>query len=51
MGWLSEIFDAPKGSLQGDELELLSLLIDKYEQEKHAIGLADTIEAIKFRME
>lgn len=51
MARLSEIFDAPKGSPQGDELELLSLLIDKYEQERHAIDLADPIEAIKFRME
>ena len=45
------IFDAKKGSRQGDELELLSLLIDNYEQEKFPIDLPDPIEAIKFRME
>ena len=48
---LEEIFDAKKGTKHGDELELLSLLIDNYEKEKHAIELPDPIEAIKFRME
>jgi HTH-type transcriptional regulator / antitoxin HigA len=45
------IFDARKGSKEGDELELLSLLIDNYEKEKFPIDLPDPIEAIKFRME
>jgi len=48
---LEVIFDAKKGSKQGDELELLSLLIDMYEKEKYPIDLPDPIEAIKFRME
>lgn len=48
---LEVIFDAKKGSKDGDELELLSLLIDTYEKEKHHIDLPDPIEAIKFRME
>jgi HTH-type transcriptional regulator/antitoxin HigA len=48
---LESIFDAKKGSKHGDELELLSLLIDNYEKEKHPIDLPDPIEAIKFRME
>ena len=48
---LEKIFDAKKGSKEGDELELLSLLIDKYEQEKYPIDLPDPIDAIKFRME
>ena len=48
---LEEIFDARKGSRFGDELELLSLLIDNYEKEKFPIDLPDPIEAIKFRME
>lgn len=48
---LEVIFDAKKGSKNGDELELLSLLIDNYEKEKYAIDLPDPIEAIKFRME
>lgn len=48
---LEVIFDAPKGSKLGDELELLSLLIDTYEKEKYPIDLPDPIEAIRFRME
>jgi HTH-type transcriptional regulator / antitoxin HigA len=48
---LESIFDAQKGSKEGDELDLLTLLIDNYEKEKHAIELPDPIEAIKFRME
>ena len=48
---LEMIFDATKDSKHGDELELLSLLIDNYEKEKHPIDLPDPIEAIKFRME
>lgn len=45
------IFDAKKGTEQGDELEILSILIDKYENENFPIGMPDPIEAIKFRME
>ncbi|MFM7175825.1 MAG: type II toxin-antitoxin system HigA family antitoxin [Bacteroidota bacterium] len=48
---LEEIFDSKKGTEKGDELELLSLLIDNYEKEKFPIDLPDPIEAIKFRME
>ncbi len=48
---LDTIFDSKKGSKHGDELELLSLLIDSYEKENYAIELPDPIEAIKFRME
>jgi HTH-type transcriptional regulator/antitoxin HigA len=48
---LEIIFDAKRGTEQGDELEILSILIDKYENENFPIGLPDPIEAIKFRME
>lgn len=48
---LEVIFDAKPGSAEGDELEVLGILIDKYEQEKYPIGFPDPIEAIKFRME
>lgn len=48
---LEVIFDAKKGSDQGDELEILSILIDQYENENFPIGMPDPIEAIKFRME
>lgn len=48
---LDKIFDAKKGSVEGDELEILGILIEKYENENFPIGLPDPIEAIKFRME
>ncbi len=48
---LAQIFDAKKGTEEGDELEILSILIDKYESEKFPIDMPDPIEAIKFRME
>lgn len=48
---LEEIFDSKKNSNTADELELLSLLIEKYENEISPIDLPDPIEAIKFRME
>ncbi|MEM9078889.1 MAG: helix-turn-helix domain-containing protein [Bacteroidota bacterium] len=48
---LEDIFDAKKGTEEGDELEILSILIDRYENENFPIGMPDPIEAIKFRME
>lgn len=48
---LEEIFDAKQGTEEGDELEILSILIDRYENENFPIGMPDPIEAIKFRME
>jgi HTH-type transcriptional regulator/antitoxin HigA len=48
---LEMIFDARKGSEEGDELEILSILVDHYEQEHFPVGLPDPVEAIKFRME
>ncbi|SHJ79779.1 HTH-type transcriptional regulator / antitoxin HigA [Tangfeifania diversioriginum] len=48
---LEVIFDAPIDSSEGDEAEILSILIEKYEDEHYPIGPPDPIEAIKFRME
>jgi HTH-type transcriptional regulator/antitoxin HigA len=48
---LEQIFDAKKGTKQGDELEILGILIEKYENESFPIEMPDPIEAIKFRME
>lgn len=48
---LEQIFDAEPNSKEGDELELLSLFIENYEQVHFPIDLPDPIEAIKFRME
>jgi HTH-type transcriptional regulator/antitoxin HigA len=48
---LEVVFDAEPGTADGDELDLLSLLIDNYEKIHCPIDLPDPIEAIKFRME
>ena len=48
---LDEIFDAKKGTEKGDELEILSILMDAYENQNFPIGMPDPIDAIKFRME
>ena len=48
---LEVIFNTKKGSSEGDELEVLGILIDQYENEHFPIGMPDPIEAIKFRME
>lgn len=38
-------------SPEGEEIELLSLLVEKYEQEHYSVEAPNPIEAIKFRME
>lgn len=48
---LEVIFDAKLNSKEGDELEILLMLIEKYENKKYPIPAPDPIEAIKFRME
>ena len=48
---LEILFDSPVDTIEGDEAELLSILIEKYEDENYPIEAPDPIEAIKFRME
>ena len=48
---LEEIFQAPEGSPEADEMEVLVALVEAYENRKYPVGPADPIEAIKFRME
>jgi HTH-type transcriptional regulator/antitoxin HigA len=48
---LEVIFDSKKGTDKGDELEILGMLIENYENEKFPVGFPDPVEAIKFRME
>jgi HTH-type transcriptional regulator/antitoxin HigA len=51
LGRLEIIFDAPADSKEGDEADLLGILIEKFEDEHYPIDAPDPIEAIKFRME
>ena len=48
---LEEIFDAKPGTLESDELEILGLIVDDYENKHYPIEAPDPIEAIKIRME
>jgi HTH-type transcriptional regulator/antitoxin HigA len=48
---LDEVFDAPVGSAEGDEAELISLLIADYEKRNYKIDPPDPVEAIRIRME
>ena len=48
---LETIFDAPIDSVEGDEAEILSLLIENYENKHYPIEAPDPVEAIKIRME
>jgi HTH-type transcriptional regulator / antitoxin HigA len=48
---LGEVFDAPAGTPESDECDVLALLIGAYEDEHYPIGPPDPIEAIKIRME
>ncbi len=51
MARLDVLFDAKKNTPEGDELEVLSILIEKYEDDQFPLELPDPVEAIKFRME
>ena len=48
---LEVIFDAPVGTIDSDEADILGLMIDDYEKKHYPIGPPDPIEAIKIRME
>ncbi len=48
---LEEIFDAKLGTPESDELEILGLMVDDYENKHFPIDAPDPIEAIKIRME
>ena len=48
---VESLMDATPGSAEEEELELWSLLVERYEEENFPIDLPDPIEAIKFRME
>jgi HTH-type transcriptional regulator/antitoxin HigA len=48
---IEEIFDARPDTARGDELELLLVLVETYEDKTYPIELPDPIEALRFRME
>jgi HTH-type transcriptional regulator/antitoxin HigA len=48
---IEEIFDAKPGTKEGDELEILGILVDEYEKKHFPIESPKPVEAIKFRMD
>jgi HTH-type transcriptional regulator/antitoxin HigA len=48
---LERIFDAPIGTSESDEADILGLMVDDYEKKHYPIDAPDPIEAIKIRME
>ena len=48
---LEDIFDAKPGTPESDELEILGLMVDDFENKHYLIEAPDPIEAIKIRME
>lgn len=48
---IDQIFNSVPGTPKGDELELLTTLIEVYEQKQFPIDSPGPLEAIRFRME
>ena len=48
---IEEIWGAPLNTPDGDELDILATLVEKYEDEHYPIGSPDPIVAIKYIME
>jgi HTH-type transcriptional regulator/antitoxin HigA len=48
---IEKIFDAKPGSQEGDEFELLTMLVEQYEEATVPIEPPDPVAAIRFRME
>ena len=48
---IEDLFDAKPGTPEADRLEILTALIEDYEEKHYAIPLPDPIEAILYYME
>ncbi len=48
---IEELWGAKSGTARGDELDVLMLLVEKYEEDHFEIPASDPVEAIKFFME
>lgn len=47
----SDSKDIEPGTIKGDELEILSILVEQYEDDHFSVEAPDPVEAIRFRME
>ncbi len=48
---IDQLIDCADDSEQADELDVLSILVESYENDHHPIAPPDPIDAIRFRME
>jgi HTH-type transcriptional regulator/antitoxin HigA len=48
---ISELMSATPGTPEGDELDVLAVLVDAYETKHHPMDAPDPVTAIQFRME
>jgi len=48
---IEELWDADSGTTGSDELEVLSILVEDYEEKHHRVPPPDPIAAITYRME
>ena len=48
---IGELWGAKPGTKRGDELDVLMLIVEKYEEEHFPIPASDPVEAIEFLME
>lgn len=48
---IEELFEAKPGTAAGDRLEILSTLVEAYEEQHYPIPTPDPIEAIRYYME
>lgn len=48
---ISGLWGAEPGTPEGDELDILAVLVHRYEDEHYPMPPSDPIEAIKFRMD
>ncbi|MDQ7089886.1 MAG: transcriptional regulator [Methylococcales bacterium] len=48
---IEQLWGSPENSVEGDELDILLVLVEAYETKHYPIALPDPVDAIKFRME
>ncbi len=51
MARMKKLWGSKTGTPEGDELDVLATLVDKYEEENFPIEAPDAVEAIKYMME
>ena len=51
LGRIAELMDAREGTPEGDELDVLSVLVERFEEERFPVEAPTPLAAIRFRME